>query len=246
VPIVAKHSSGLHTVGPGALRAAVTKQLADEPEFLSLTEMMAEDRAAALTEFPDYTLARVKGGDGDDECALLVKDAHYRIVSKKSVRLSELPIPRRSGRVHKNFDHALVVSLESLVTGSTHTRIVVHRPSGVEGLIGIRRNGQGACYRDGTEGLKRLLASIEGRIAVTGDWNLSLRRKWVRRYFDEHFPEFTTTWHADNLPERGTHFRRVIDFSLVRGYSVAAAEVVSHFGASDHRAIRETHGKAPT
>ena len=242
MPIVAKHSSGLHSIGPAALRAAVTKQLADEPEFLSLTEMMSEPRAEALTELPDYTLARVRGGDGDDECGLLVKNARYRIVAKKSVRLSELPIPRRSGKLHKNFDHALVVSLESLVTGSTHTRVVVHRPSGVEGLTGIRRGRQGACYRDGTEGLKRL-ASIEGRVAMTGDWNLSLRRKWVRRYLDQHFPEFTTTWHADNLPERGTLGKRVIDFSLVRGYSVPAAEVISHFGASDHRAIRETHDK---
>lgn len=246
MPIIAKHSSGLHTVGPAALRAAVTKQLADEPEFLSFTEMMAEARARALQDIPDYTLARVKGTDGDDECALLVKDARYKIVSKQSVRLSELPIPRRSGRTHKNFDHALVVFLESLVTGSFHTRVVVHRPSGVEGVTGIRRNGQGACYRDGTEGLKGLLASIEGRVTVTGDWNLSLRRKWVRKYFDLHFPEFTTTWHADDLPDRGTFRTRVIDFSLIRGYSVSTAEVISHFGASDHRAIRETHDKIPT
>ena len=247
MPIVAKHSSGLHKVGPAALRAAVTKQLAaDDPEFLSFTEMMAEARARALQDFPGYTLARAKGTDGDDECALLVKDARYRIVSQQSVRLSELPIPRRSGKTHKNFDHALVVFLESLVTGSFHTRVIVHRPSGVEGFNGIRRGGQGACYRDGTEGLKGLLASIEGRVTVTGDWNLSLRRKWVRNYFDRHFPEFTTTWRAGNLPDRGTHGRRVIDFSLVRGYRVSDPEVVSHFGASDHRAVRETHDKIPT
>jgi hypothetical protein len=246
VPIVAKHSSGLHSVGPAALKAAVTKQLADEPEFLSFTEMMAESRARALEEFPAYTLARVKGSDGDDECALLIKKDRYRIISLQAVRLSELPIPRRSGKVHKNFDHALVVLLESLRTGSFHTRVVVHRPSGVEGVSGIRRGGQGACYRDGTEGLVGLLASIEGRISVTGDWNLSLRRRWVRRYLEKHFPEFTTTWSAANLPEQGTHRRRLIDFSLVRGYSVSAAEVVPHFGASDHRAIRETHDKIPS
>ena len=243
MPIVAKHSSGLHRVGPSALRAAVTKQLADEPEFLSFTEMMAEARARALQDFPGYTLARAKGTDGDDECALLVKDARYKILSRKAVRLSDLPIPRRSGKTHKNFDHALVVSLESLVTGSFHTRLVVHRPSGVEGFSGIRGGGQGACYRDGTEGLKGLLESIDGRVVVTGDWNLSLKRKWVRGYFDRHFPAFTTTWHGGNLPDRGTHGRRVIDFSIIRGYTVSDAQVVPHFGASDHRAIRETHNK---
>jgi len=239
LPIVAEHSSGLHSVEPAELRAALTRQLADEPEYLSFTEMMSEARAAVLNDFPAYAVARVKGADGADECALLVKQVRYRIVSVRTVKLSELPIPRHSGK----FDHALVVVVESLRTGSVHTRVVVPRPSGVEGVIGIRRNGQGACYRDGTTGLVELLASIEGRIAVTGDWNLSLRRPWVRRYLDRHFPEFTRTWLPVNLPERGTLGRRVIDFSLLRGYSVSAAEVVPDFGASDHRAIRETHEK---
>lgn len=241
MPIVAEHSSGLHSVKPLALQAALAKQLTDEPEFLSLTEMMSEARAAVLKEFPDYAPARVKGPDGADECALLVKLARYVIVSVEAVKLSELPIPRRAGM----FDHALVVVVESLVTGSVHTRVVVHRPSGVEGLFGIRRNDQGACYRDGTAGLVALLATIEGRVAVTGDWNLSLRRRWVRRYLARHFPEFTLTWRPDNFPALGTHGRRIIDYSLVRGYSVPAAEVVPDFGASDHRAIRETHKKIP-
>ena len=240
MPITAEHSSGLHSVEPVALRVALTRQLTDKPEFLSLTEMMSEARAAVLQAFPDYALARVKGPDGADECVLLVKLTRYRVVSIRAVKLSERPIPRRSGK----FDHALVVVLKSLRTGSVHTRIVVHRPSGVEGRFGIRRNAQGACYRDGTAGLVKLLASIDGRVAVTGDWNLSLRRRWVRRYLARHFPEFTPTWHPGNLPELGTHGGRIIDYSLLRGYSVSAAEVVPHFGASDHRAIRETHTKS--
>jgi hypothetical protein len=239
MPIVARHSSGLHSVEPDVLRAALTRQLSDEPEFLSLTEMMSEARAAVLEEFPDYAVARVQSPDGADECALLVRVAHYRIVSVEAVRLSDLPIPRRVGK----FDHALVVVVESLVTGSTHTRVVVHRPSGVEGAFRIRRNAQGDCYKDGTAGLKALLATIEGRVAVTGDWNLSLRRPWVRSYLDRHFPGFTHTWRPGSFPELGTRGRRVIDYSLVRGYSVADAEVVPAFGASDHRAIRETHRK---
>lgn len=244
MPIVAEHSSGRFSVEPAALKAALTKQLADGPDVLSLTEMGAEDRARVLNDFPEYAVARVKGLDGDDECALLVKRSHYKILSERAVRLSDLPVPRRS-RGRNIFDHALVVELESLITGSTHTRIVVHRPSGVEGRIGIKRGGQGACYRDGTEGLIKLIASIDGRLAVTGDWNLSLRRRWVRRYLERNFPGFTHTWKATNLPDKGTHFGRVIDYSLLRGYSVSAAEVIRHFGASDHRAFRETLEKIP-
>jgi hypothetical protein len=239
MPIVAEHSSGRFDVTPGDLKAALTKQLADGPDVLSLTEMGAEDRARVLNDFPEYAVARAKGTDGDDECALLVKRDHYKIVSERAVRLSSLPVPRRS-RGRKIFDHALVVELESLRTGSFHTRIVVHRPSAVEGRFGIKRGGQGACYRDGTEGLKKLIASVDGRLIVTGDWNLSLRRRWVNRYLNKHFPGFARTWTTATLPDKGTRGGRVIDFSLLRGYSVSGAEVIRQFGASDHRAFRET------
>lgn len=243
MPIVAEHSSGRFKIAPGTLKAALAKQLADEPDFLSLTEMGAADRARVLNDFPGYAVARVKGPDGHGECALLVKREHYRIVSERAVRLSDLPVPRRSSEKHKLFDHALVAELESLRTGSFHTRIVVHRPSGVEGDTGIRGGGQGACYRDGTEGLKELIDSIDGRLAITGDWNLSLRRRWVRPYFARHFPDFTLTWAPGRLPTRGTFKGRVIDFSLLRGYSVSGAVIISPFGASDHRAFRETLAK---
>jgi hypothetical protein len=236
MPIVAEHSSGRFDVTPEALRAALTKQLTDGPDFLSLTEMGAEARARVLHDFPAYAVARAKGRDGDDECALLVKRDHYKILSERAVKLSKLPVPRRKGL----FDHALVVELESLLTGSFQTRIVVHRPSAVEGRVGIRSGGQGACYRDGTEGLKKLIASVEGRLVVTGDWNLSLRRRWVQRYFNRHYPGFDRTWTPATLPEKGTRGGRVIDFSLVRGYRVTSAEVIRQFKASDHRAFRET------
>lgn len=240
--ITAEHSSGLHTVEPVALRAALTKQLADGSDFLSLTEMTSEARAATLADFPAYAVARAKGADGADECALLVKRSRYRIVSVRAVKLSDLPIPRRGG----NFDFALVVVVEEIRTGRQHTRVVVHRPSGVEGLFGIRRNDQGACYRAGTAGLVRLVDSITGPVVVTGDWNLSLRRRWVRRYLTRHFPRFRRTWRGDRLPDRGTLGRRIIDFSLVRGFTVSAADVVRDFGASDHRAVRETHEELST
>lgn len=241
MPIVAEHSSGRFDVKPGTLKAALAKQLADGPDFLSLTEMGAEDRARVINDFPGYAVARVKGSNGVDECALLVKREHYKILSERAVRLSNLPVPRRRGL----FDHALVVELESLRTGSFHTRIVVHRPSAVEGKTGIRSGGQGACYRDGTEGLKELIASIDGRLTITGDWNLSLRRRWVRPYFARHFPGFTLTWPAGKLPSLGTHGGRIIDFSLLRGYSVSSARVIGQFHASDHRAFRETLAKLP-
>jgi len=236
MPIVAEHSSGRFSVTPGDLKAGLTKQLADGPDFLSLTEMGAEDRARVLNDFPAYAVARVKGSKGVDECALLVKRDHYKILSERAVKLSEFPVPRRRGL----FDHALVVELESLRTGSFQTKIVVHRPSAVEGRVGIRRGGQGTCYRDGTEGLKDLIRPIDGRLTITGDWNLSLRRRWVRGYFAKHFPGFTLTWAPGKLPDLGTRGGRVIDFSLLRGYSVSSARVIGQFGTSDHRAFRET------
>lgn len=235
--IVAEHSSGLHSVEPDVLRGALIKQLSDRPDVLTLTEMMSEARARVLEGFPGYAVARVVGSDGCDELALMALRSRYRIVSFRAVKLSGLPIPRRSGA----FDYALVVVLEDLVTRVQHTRIVVHRPSGVQGDGRVLDNAQGEVYRDGMGGLRRLVASIDGPVVITGDWNLSLRLGWVREYFQRHFPAFTPSWGPGDLPEAGTHGSRVIDFSLVRGFTVAAADVVPSFGASDHRAIRETH-----
>lgn len=235
--ILAEHSSGRFDVEPKALRAALAEQLANEPDFLSLTEMMDNARAAVLDDFAAYAVAHVPGPDGQDECALLVKRNRHRIVSKRAVQLSEKPIPRRGGK----FDFALVVVVEDFESGDRHTRIVVHRPSGVEGKGGLDDNEQAEVYRDGTGGLRRLAASIEGRLVITGDHNLDLRKPWVRGYFSLHFPGFLRTWTSDAMPELGTLGDRVIDFSLLRGFSVPAAQVVPSHGASDHRAIRETH-----
>jgi len=237
--IVAEHSSGLHSVEPAELRAALVKQLVDLPDFLSLTEMMSEARAAVLHQMQGYDVVRVTGGEhGADECALLVKvfGGRFRVVSFRAVRLTELPIPRRNGA----FDFALVVELEDVHTGARHTRIVIHRPSGVDGPHGLLDNAQGRVYADGTEGLRRLVAGINGPVVITGDWNLSLRG-WVREYLHLHFPDFAPTWPVGELPHLGTLGVRVIDFSLVRGFDVVEGEVVSSFGASDHRAVRETH-----
>lgn len=239
--ITAEHSSGLHSVEPAALKAALTKQLADEPDFLSLTEMMSEARAAVLDDFPAYAVARARGAEGQDECAALLKRSTLPDFTFDAVRLSELPIPRRSGK----FCDALVIKVDDSAIGPAHTRIIVHLPSGVEddlrdGAGGVE-GAQARVYRDAIEGLKRLVASIAGPVVITGDWNLDLRKAWVREYLKRHFPEFVPTWGAGDLPELGTHGARVIDFSLVRGFSVTAAHVVPDFGASDHRAIRETH-----
>lgn len=239
--IVAEHSSGLHSVEPKALRAALAEQVANEPDFLSLTEMMNNDRSAVLDDFAPYAAAQVGGTDGRDECALMVKRTRYKIVSTRAVKLSDLPIPRRGGKL----DFALVVLVEDVETGERHTRIVVHRPSGVDGETGLEDNEQARVYRDGTQGLTRLLTTIGDRVVITGDWNLDLRKKWVRGYLALHFPNFVPTWRSRDMPEQGTLGDRVIDFSLVRGFSVTAAQVISAFGASDHRAIRETHKEIP-
>jgi len=243
VTITAEHSSGLHSVEPADLKAALVKQLADEPDFLSLTEMMSEARAAVLDDFPAYAVARVRGTDGEDECAALLRRATLPAFTFDVELLSELPIPRRSGKLCA----ALVVKVADSAIGPAHTRIIIHLPSGVEDDLrdGDADGAQARVYRDAIGGLRRLVASIDGPVVITGDWNLDLRKQWVRDFLKRHFPEFTPTWRAGNLPELGTHGSRVIDFSLVRGFSVTAAHVVPDFGASDHRAIRETHKEIP-
>lgn len=193
------------------------------PAFISHTEA-ARHRDSLFAA--GYTTWHPYGIDGQAECAVMVRDDVR--ASAKPVRLSRLGIPRRMG------DQPFALDLD-VTEPVKHHRLIVHMPSGVEGLTGLRHNAQAAVYRDAIEGLKAHVALIDGPVVITADWNLNLRRPWVRRYLRSHFPGFTFT----PLPARGgTHGPRFIDFSLARGINLTAARVVPN-PASDHRALIE-------
>lgn len=222
------HLSGKWNTPDAEVRRA-TEALIDEREPLAVSHTEAAAHIDALASVADYRLY------GSGECALQLRDDIS--ATSRGHDLSPLPIPRRNNARCR----ALIVKVAASALGPAHTRIVIHLPSGVEGLTGIRRNAQGRVWRDCIAGLQRLIATIDGPVIITGDWNVSLRRAWVRRFLRRAFPGFVF-----RVPPRGTHGRRAIDFSIVRGFTVTNSDVLRN-PASDHRAVLEriTSEEAP-
>lgn len=214
------HLSGKWDTPDADVRRA-TLALIEAHKPLAVSHTEAAEHIGALFNLPGFRLF------GRGECALHLRDD--TLATARDVVLSPLPIPRRNNAQCK----ALVVEVDASALGPAHTRIVLHLPSGVEGATGIRRNEQGRVWRDCIAGLQRLVATIDGPIVITGDWNISILRRWVRRFLRREFPGFDF-----RVPPRGTHGRRAIDFSLVRGFTVTASTVLNN-PASDHRAVLE-------
>lgn len=219
------HVSGRYDAMKDLIRAAMSAWAAEGHDFISHTEARTHTRPLTVG---GYTLLQGTGDDGQAECALSVRDGWT--ATARPARLSSLPIPRRGGQ--RNW------CLHAQVTAPLpHHKIVLHMPSGVEDTRVQGSGGQEEVYRDSIEGLKALVRGIDGPLVITGDWNLDLRLSWVRRYLLGHFPGFTFTKVPDAEP--GTKNGRLIDFSLVRGFT-STGDVVSSRRTSDHRGIAET------
>lgn len=218
------HASGLHSTSNADVRAWVAGQIkAHAPAYLTHTE--AGRHRSALTLHDGYGVVHPRGDEGQAECAIQYRlDGPARIGTGWPIRLSSLPIPRRSG----DFCYATYAEFED------HHHLAIHLPSGVEGPGGLLDNEQARVYRDAIGGLRRFVAGLGGPVIISADWNLDLRQPWVKDYLRTHFPDFTPT----AIPVAGgTHGKRFIDFSLVRGFT-AVGDVIAN-PTSDHRALLE-------
>ncbi len=222
------HASGEWNRPDSGVRMGVEAWVAQGADFLSHTEVRLH--LDALKTFTTMRLCRGTGTDGQPECALQVRNDRWRVVSVETVRLSTLVIPRRKARCY-----ALHVIVEDRKTGQRHHRLVVHMPSGVDGLRGLKNNAQGKVYRSALVGLAAYVDELDGPVVITGDWNLHLRKKWVRALLAKHFPDFA---HTPLTAKGGTHGKRFIDFSLARGIDLSDPRIVPN-PASDHRALAE-------
>ncbi len=222
------HVSGLHSTPNDVVRAAVAVWATEGFAFISHTEASGHRDALRAD---GYQKAQDLGSGGRGECALMVATLGWKVRSYRTVALSDLGIPRRGGQLC----YALLVEVEHSEHGR-HTVIVIHLPSGVEGLHDLQDNEQARVYRDCIAGLRRLVASIDGPVRIIGDWNLDLKLSWVRAYLSQHFPAFA--WTVIPVGEPGTHGDRRIDFALQRGFT-STGDVMSSRQTSDHRAVAE-------
>lgn len=221
------HASGLHATTNADVRIQVAAWIEKfAPDYLTHTE--AGPHRSALTLHDGYGVIHPRGDDGEPECAIQYRLDGPALLSSKAVRLSSLPIPRRGGKL------CFVTYAEF----ADHHHIAGHMPSGVEDDLREGTDGaQVRVYRDAIAGLKRFVAGLDGPVIMSVDWNVDLTKPWAVEFFARHFPDFAPT--SVPASEPGTHGTRLIDFSLVRGYT-STGDVIPN-PTSDHRAIREVH-----
>jgi hypothetical protein len=134
---------------------------------------------------------------------------------------------------HKHSNNKIVVS-------------VVHLPSSVEGqgrVEGGRRDEWYEARRNWVRRVKQLRRKYDAdAMMIIADWNIDLKRAWVRTLIKSLFPTWRWVW--NEFPNIGTHGNRLIDFTLIKGKLRIAKKPKIHriTGASDHRGYEEVLG----
>lgn len=140
--------------------------------------------------------------------------------------------------------HAAVAVLDHKGFGRRVAFISVHFPAHLEGdMRRDRATTRTRAYRSALAGLRDLVAHLRVehpniRIVLAADWNLNIRRAWVRGLL-RHGLRTTGLTLVNPLPDKGTHGKRLIDWAATDLNSTGG--VLPHISPFDHDPIGFTH-----
>ena len=231
--VKAAHLSGRWDRKAWRLRRQLKRAARRGPTVITLTEVADRDRPKAV-RLPGYAKVQVADGPGGKrfdlgECAMLIKRDTWKV---QRSRVYVLGPDRGPG----NRVIALMALLKHVETGLTLVVGTSHLMSAVEGDWSGRR---ASFYRTDMDRWRRIFVSWrrafkpDAEVAVA-DWNLDLHRSWVAQHLDEAWGGHEN---PRQLPKRGTHGKRLIDFPRTRGVRALRLRVRSSLGASDHNEL---------
>ena len=251
------HSSGKFNVSESVLERDLDRFMAGS-DLVTMTEVHTRRRASALEEPGWHRFWRP--GHLAGECGLTWRTKKWDLVSGTSQRLTgrTFRTARNGGR--KSVGHATTVLLGSVDSGRTVLVSVAHLPSNVESSSGRGWNhrvpDRVRAYKAAILGWRRdVRGMIEQHrpdaVMVTGDWNLDMKRSWVRHWLRSKWDDVGITnlgWKAP-LPDGGTLVdhrfgrtrKRLIDATfLARASYTWDAHLMHDVASSDHNPYRET------
>ena len=251
------HTSGRFDVSRRVLEKDLDRVIA-ESDLVTTTEIHDKRRASALEE-PGWQRfwrpGRLAG-----ECGMSFRTDKWQLVTGSTPVLTRKTFRIASNDGRKSVGHAATALLRSVATGRTVLVSVAHMPSNVESADGKDWSHSAKdrvnAYKDAVRGWKEhIRATVKQEapdvVLVTGDWNLDLKRSWVRRWLRGKWDDLGITnldWKAP-LPHGGTLVdhrfgrtrKRIIDATLLSGGSYAWAGHLQHdIASSDHNPYRET------
>lgn len=224
---------------PDAIRAAlrlhrrncsvITGTEATRPKWDTL---LTEDGWQAFHEAGDY-------GRADPWVAW--DPALWTLVANWTVQLSAVTYNGR--RVH-----AAVAVLDHKGFGRRVAFLSIHFPAHLEGdMRRDRATTRTRAYRSALAGLRELVAHIRltypGTAVVLGaDWNLNIRRRWVRALLRLGLSGTGLTL-VRPIPDKGSHGKRLIDWAATDLDGNGA--VLPHISPFDHDPVAFTHKETP-
>lgn len=193
-------------------------------------------RWGKLLRAPDWEVGREPGEWGSGDPWVSWETSMWKSISGWTVELSETSYAGRR-------PHARVQRLRHW-RGHEVTFICHHLPAHIETMMRIRRTtAREVAYEESLRKLRKVVLRQrrrhpEASIVLVGDWNLDLRKRWVRRKLRRAF-KGTGLELVPIRDEPGTHGRRLIDWALTD--LEAFGNVLPYNVASDHRPVQFTY-----
>lgn len=250
------HSSGKFNVSASVLERDLDRFMADS-DLVTMTEVHTRRRAAALDEQGWRRFWRP--GHVAGECGLSWRTNKWDLVSGASQRLTGRTFRAAHNDRRKSVGHAATALLRSVDSGRTVLVSVAHMPSNVESPNGHGWNHQVPdrvrAYKAAILGWRRHVRSMIAQhqpdaVMVTGDWNLDMKRSWVRHWLRSKWDDVGTNldWkkpfpHGGTLVDHrfGRTRKRLIDATFLARASYAwDAHLMHDVASSDHNPFQET------
>lgn len=213
----------------------VLERYIETSDIITLTEVDSEKREKVIRSFPKW--ASVTGDKtGRDDCAIMWHDDEWEVIHKETHNVGEY----MAGNIA-----AAYVVLKHVHSTMRIVVSVVHLPSSVQGqgrVVGGRAPAWFTARRRWVRRAHKLKRQHRAdAILLVADWNIDLKRVWVRSLIKTLMPSYRFVWRNRAYQTIGTHGSRLIDFSVFKGKLRVHRRPDIHkiTSASDHRGYDE-------
>lgn len=229
------HSSGKNDRSLASVKKALSLY-ATAANLITLTEQQHRDSVDLW--MPGWEVVK-QTGPGAGDPAVLIRSDDWEVERVWVDKLSDKE--QRRGPGGPPPAHALTVLLGHRKTRKTLIVSVAHLPSHVQG--DWRDNAYRVkLWRECVKGWRSKVEPRRKRygakIAYIADWNLDIKKAWVRAVLRGYFPGLKLTWKKP-FPNDGTHHKRIIDATLTNLRVKRKAVLVRDDDSSDHRPYQD-------
>lgn len=239
------HSSSRFDRSVESLEKAIDHYI-DIGSIITFTEVAFPWRERPLVDVPKWGHVLGDLSMRDDSGIIFDKEVWRKIEAGTAIVLQPMFWKENGEKVEPT--GAAFAVLEHKDTNKRLLATVCHLPSGVEGPAGLSGlPNRVAAWREAQRNWKKewnRLAKkhdVDG-VLVVADWNINIKRKLFLPLFKAIQPGLTLVFNYKDVPVDGTHHKRWIDFSFIRGELkvVKSPWLLKDDNSSDHRPYAET------